>query len=146
MKVNVKILNQGFFNEFPLPTYATPESAGLDLRSTLPMIIESGQRVLVPTGLAIDFDDPTAMLVLVPKSGLGHKKGLVLGNLVGIIDSDYHQEVGISLWNTSKEWLEIARGQAICQAIMVPILRVEWNVVTDFQRTVERSGGWGSTG
>jgi dUTP pyrophosphatase len=106
----------------------------------------SNERVLVGTGLAIDLDDPNCMWTLLPKSGLGHKKGLVLGNLVGVVDSDYHLEVFVSCWNSGPSHVTINRGDFICQAVLVPVLRVVWNEVLEFDRTVSRVGGFGSTG
>lgn len=148
--VNVKILNKEFFDEYGLPVYATPESAGMDIRACIQESIMipamSNERVLVGTGLAIDLDDPKCMWVLLPKSGLGHKKGLVLGNLVGVVDSDYHLEVFVSCWNSGPQQVIINRGDFICQAVLIPVLRVKWNVVTEFDRTVDRVGGFGSTG
>lgn len=163
-KVNVKILDNEFFAEYGLPTYATAESAGMDIRACVknPITIPrpgspppdlsgydrtpANSRVLIPTGLAIDLNDPTRMWVLLPKSGLGHKKGLVLGNLLGVIDSDYHLEVFVSCWNTGLEDIVIKRGDFVCQAILMPVLRVEWNPVEVFDRLVDRMGGFGSTG
>lgn len=146
--VRVKLLDKPFFDEFGLPRYATAESAGMDLRACIkePIHVPAGDRVLIPTGLVVDLNDRYSMWVLVPKSGLGHKKGFVLGNLVGIIDSDYHLEVGVSGWNTSSVDLIFHRGDFICQALLVPILRFEWEVVDDLNRNVNRNGGWGSTG
>lgn len=146
--VNVKIVDQQFIDEFGLPTYATPESAGMDIRANITdeWTIYQGDRVLIPTGLSIDLDNPHCMWILVPKSGLGHKKGVILGNLVGIIDSDYHQQVFVSVWFTGPNSYTIKRGDFICQAILVPILRVNWNIVEDFDRSVARTGGFGSNG
>lgn len=145
--VNVKILNLPFYEKYGLPHYATSESAGLDLRACLhqAVVIQPGYRELLPTGLCIDLNHPGLMWVLVPKSGLGHKKGLVLGNLVGIIDSDYQQEVGVSVWNSGQQPITISSGDFVCQAVLVPVVRVQWNLVESFNREVDRVGGWGST-
>lgn len=146
--INVKILNPTFYQQWDLPQYATQESAGLDLRACIdnPVMIASGCKFLCPTGLAVDLDNKELAMFLLPKSGLGHKKGLILGNSVGLIDSDYHLEVFVSLWNQGPETIEITPGMFIAQAYFAPIVRVEFNVVKEFNRTVERTGGFGSTG
>lgn len=146
--VAVKVLDMEFFEEFGLPEYATSESAGLDLRACIKqsILVKPGQRVLVPTGLCIDLNQPHLMWLLAPKSGLGHKHGIVLGNLVGVIDSDYHKEVGVSVWNTSELPFIVNRGDFVCQAIAIPVARISWDVATELDRSVGRIGGWGSTG
>lgn len=147
-EVNVKLLDEEFFKQYGLPKYATEESAGMDLRACITdsIIIEPQSRVLIPTGLCIDINDSNLAWILIPKSGLGHKKGFVLGNLVGLIDSDYQQEVGVSGWNTSDVPLTFRRGDFVCQAVLVPVLRVVWSVVDELTRDVDRIGGWGSNG
>lgn len=146
--INVKILHPTFYQQWDLPQYATQESAGLDLRACIdaPVMLASGCKFLCPTGLAVDLDNKELAMFLLPKSGLGHKKGLILGNSVGLVDSDYHLEVFVSLWNQGPEAIEITPGMFIAQAYFAPIVRVEFNVVKDLTRTVERTGGFGSTG
>jgi dUTP pyrophosphatase len=147
-QINVKILNPAFYEQWDLPQYATPESAGLDLRACIDttVILDPKDKFLCPTGLAVDLNDAELALFLLPKSGLGHKKGLILGNSVGLVDSDYHQEIFVSLWNQGTETLQITPGMFVAQAYFAPIVRVEFNVVKQFNRTVERTGGFGSTG
>ena len=147
-KINVKVLNEPFFKEFPLPFYATPESAGVDLRACVESDVHvlPGDRFLCPTGLAFDLNNPNLAMFLIPKSGLGHKKGIILGNSVGLLDSDYHLECFVSVWNTGKELFTIQRGMYVAQAYFAPVARVAWNVVDEFDRTVERKGGFGHTG
>jgi dUTP pyrophosphatase len=146
--VSVKILDQEFFDAFGLPQYATPESAGLDLRACLQKsaTIAPGTRFLCPTGLAFDLNDPNLGMFLMPKSGLGHKKGLILGNSLGLLDSDYHQECFVSVWNTANEDFVIEPGMFVAQAFFAPVVRVEWKIVNEFNREVSRTGGFGSTG
>ena len=147
-KINVKILNDKFFEEFPLPFYATPESAGVDLRACVDsdVIVFPDDRFLCPTGLAFDLNNANLAMFLIPKSGLGHKKGIILGNSIGLLDSDYHLECFVSVWNTGNEAFTIQRGMYVAQAYFAPVARVEWNVVNVFNRTVKRTGGFGSTG
>jgi dUTP pyrophosphatase len=154
-KVAVKILDKEFFELFQLPNYATPESAGIDLRACLPhdhgflvekVIVKPGQRYLCPTGLAFDLNDKNLAMFLIPKSGLGHKKGIILGNSIGLLDSDYHLECFVSVWNTGNEDFIIEHGMFIAQAFFAPVARVEFDVVDTFDRTVHRKGGFGSTG
>lgn len=146
--INVKILHPTFYQQWDLPQYATQESAGLDLRACIDasVMLAPGCKFLCPTGLAVDLDNKELAMFLLPKSGLGHKKGLILGNSVGLIDSDYHLEVFVSLWNQGPEAIEITPGMFIAQAYFAPIVRVQFNVVKDLTRTVERTGGFGSTG
>lgn len=151
-KIAVKVLNKEFFNLFQLPQYATPESAGIDLRACLPdgiemVVVKPGQRYLCPTGLAFDLNDKNLAMFLIPKSGLGHKKGIILGNSIGLLDSDYHLECFVSVWNTSNQDFTIERGMFIAQAFFAPVARVVFEVVDEFfDRTVYRKGGFGSTG
>lgn len=146
--INVKILNKDFYAEWSLPKYATPESAGLDLRACIAteVLLDPNDKFLCPTGLAIDINDPELALFLLPKSGLGHKNGIILGNSVGLIDSDYSFEVFVSVWNKGKETHVIKPGDFIAQAYFAPIVRVQWNIVEEFNREVKRTGGFGSTG
>lgn len=147
-KIDVKILNQRIGTEFPLPTYATEGSAGLDLRALIdvPMTVEAGQTVLIPTGLSLYIADPTLAAVILPRSGLGHKHGIVLGNLVGLIDSDYQGPLMVSLWNRSTEPFKVEVGDCIAQLVFVPVVQAEFNVVSDFAQTERGEGGFGHSG
>ena len=131
-----------------LPAYGTPGSAGLDLRACLdaPLTIEPGQTVLVPTGLAIHIGDPGYAAMILPRSGLGHKSGIVLGNLVGLIDSDYQGQLMVSTWNRSSTAFVLQPMDRLAQLIIVPVLQVAFNVVTDFASSDRGVGGFGSTG
>lgn len=146
--VSVKILEKEFFDCFGLPKYATSESAGLDLRACLyeSVSVQPFTRFLCPTGLAFDLNNKNLGMFLMPKSGLGHKKGLILGNSLGLLDSDYHLECFVSVWNTSSQEFVIEPGMFIAQAFFAPVVRVEWQVVDEFNREVDRVGGFGSTG
>ncbi|MFC1086373.1 dUTP diphosphatase [Pasteurella multocida] len=147
-KIDVKILDQRIGTEFPLPTYATEGSAGLDLRALIdaPMTVEAGQTVLIPTGLSLYIADPTLAAVILPRSGLGHKHGIVLGNLVGLIDSDYQGPLMVSLWNRSTEPFNVEVGDRIAQLVFVPVVQAEFNVVSDFAQTERGEGGFGHSG
>ena len=131
-----------------MPAYATSGSAGLDLKACLdaPFSLEPGQCHLIPTGLALHIADPSLAAMLLPRSGLGHKKGIVLGNLVGLIDSDYQGEVFVSCWNRSDQTYEIEPGDRIAQMVFVPITQVEFEVVDSFDSSDRDSGGFGHTG
>ncbi|MBD8564113.1 dUTP diphosphatase [Oxalobacteraceae sp. CFBP 8763] len=131
-----------------LPAYATPGSAGLDLRACLdaPLTIAPGETVLVPTGLAIHIGDPGYAAMILPRSGLGHKSGIVLGNLVGLIDSDYQGQLMVSTWNRSSTAFVLQPMERLAQLIIVPVLQVAFNVVTDFASSDRGVGGFGSTG
>jgi dUTP pyrophosphatase len=131
-----------------LPAYATPGSAGLDLRACIeaPMTIEPGQTVLVPTGLAIHIGDPGYAAMILPRSGLGHKSGIVLGNLVGLIDSDYQGQLMVSTWNRGQATFTLQPMDRLAQLIVVPVLQVGFNVVEDFATSDRGVGGFGSTG
>jgi len=131
-----------------LPAYATPGSAGLDLRACLdaPLTIAPGETVLVPTGLAIHIGDPGYAAMILPRSGLGHKSGIVLGNLVGLIDSDYQGQLMVSTWNRSSTAFVLQPMERLAQLIVVPVLQVAFNVVTDFASSDRGVGGFGSTG
>ena len=146
--IKLKILDPRLGSEFPLPEYATDGSAGLDLRACLeaPVVLEPGQTELVPTGLAIHLDDPGLAAVLLPRSGLGHKHGIVLGNLVGLIDSDYQGQVFVSAWNRGGSAFTIQPGERIAQMVIVPVVRARFEVVEDFQETARGAGGFGHSG
>lgn len=147
-KIDVKILDPRVGNEFPLPTYATSGSAGLDLRACLDSAFEllPGQTTLVPTGLAIHIADPTLAAVILPRSGLGHKHGVVLGNLVGLIDSDYQGQLMVSVWNRGQNAFIIEPGERIAQMVFVPVVQAEFNLVNDFDASVRGEGGFGHSG
>ena len=131
-----------------LPEYSTSGSAGLDLRACIDaqMNIEPGQTVLVPTGFAINIEDPKYAAVILPRSGLGHKHGIVLGNLVGLIDSDYQGQIMVSVWNRGLESFNIEPMDRIAQLVVIPVVQVQFNLVDDFNETIRGSGGFGSTG
>jgi dUTP pyrophosphatase len=131
-----------------LPEYSTSGSAGLDLRACIDaqMNIEPGQTVLVPTGFAINIEDPKYAAVILPRSGLGHKHGIVLGNLVGLIDSDYQGQIMVSVWNRGSESFNIEPMDRIAQLVVIPVVQVQFNLVDDFSETIRGSGGFGSTG
>lgn len=145
--VQLKILNPKIQQE-NLPQYATEGSAGLDLRACIdePLILSAGQTVLIPTGLAIHLADPNLCAILLPRSGLGHKHGIVLGNLVGLIDSDYQGELKVSLWNRSNETFTINPMDRIAQMVIVPIVQAAFEIVDEFHSSERGSGGFGSTG
>ena len=131
-----------------LPAYGTPGSAGLDLRACIdaPLVIEPGQTVLVPTGLAIHIGDPGYAAMILPRSGLGHKNGIVLGNLVGLIDSDYQGQLMVSTWNRSHASFTLQPLDRLAQLVIVPVLQVGFNVVEEFASSERGAGGFGSTG
>jgi dUTP pyrophosphatase len=146
--LKVKILDARLAREFPLPQYATAGSAGLDLRACLqaPLILEPGAAELIPTGLAIHLDDPGLAAMLLPRSGLGHKHGIVLGNLVGLIDSDYQGQVMVSCWNRGREPFTVQPGERIAQMIVVPVVQVELEIVESFEASRRGAGGFGHSG
>jgi len=146
--LQVRVLDARVGREFPLPHYATPGSAGLDLRACLdaPLTLAPGQAELVPTGIAIHVDDPALAAVLLPRSGLGHKHGIVLGNLVGLIDSDYQGQVMVSCWNRGTGPYTIAPGERIAQLVVVPVVQVEFEVVEQFAASRRGAAGFGSSG
>ncbi|MBK9494309.1 MAG: Deoxyuridine 5'-triphosphate nucleotidohydrolase [Alphaproteobacteria bacterium ADurb.BinA280] len=146
--LDIRILDARLGQEFPLPAYATAASAGLDLRAMLdaPLTLLPGCAELVPSGLAIHLADPNLCAIVLPRSGLGHKHGLVLGNLVGLIDADYQGPLMISLWNRSAEPCTIAPGDRVAQLVVMPICRVALNTVTEFETSARGSGGFGHTG
>jgi len=146
--IKLKILDDRLGNEFPLPDYATRGSAGVDLRACLdgPVSLEPGETVLIPTGMAIHIGDPSLAAVLLPRSGLGHKHGIVLGNLVGLIDSDYQGQVFVSCWNRGSEPFVVKPGERIAQMVMVPVVQVRFEVVEDFEESERGAGGFGHSG
>lgn len=145
-RIDVKILDSRL-KDNP-PHYATPGSAGLDLRACLeaPLELAPGQTVLVPTGMAIHLADPGLAAMILPRSGLGHKHGIVLGNLVGLIDSDYQGQLMVSMWNRGQAVFTIAPLERIAQLVVVPVLQVGFNVVDEFSASDRGEGGFGSTG
>ena len=146
--LKVRILDPRMGREFPLPAYATAGSAGLDLRACVkaPLILAPGRAELLPTGLAIHVEDPGLAAVILPRSGLGHKHGIVLGNLVGLIDSDYQGELMVSCWNRSAEPFTVTPGERIAQLIIVPVVQVQLEVVEDFAASSRGAGGFGHSG
>ena len=146
--LKVRILDARVGREFPLPAYATAGSAGLDLRACLeaPLVLEPGRAELIPTGLAIYVQDPGLAAVILPRSGLGHKHGIVLGNLVGLIDSDYQGQLMVSCWNRGREPFIIRPGERIAQLVLVPVVQVELEIVEDFAGTARGGGGFGHSG
>lgn len=147
-KIKLKIIDTRIGKEIPLPTYATSGSAGLDLRACLKeeTVIDPHQTILIPTGLAIHIADPELAAVIVPRSGLGHKHGIVLGNLVGLIDSDYQGELMVSCWNRSDSPYTVEVGARIAQLVFVPVVQAQFEMVADFNESVRGVGGFGSTG
>ena len=146
--LKVRILDARLGSEFPLPAYATAGSAGLDLRACLtePLVLEPGRAELIPTGIAIHLDDPTLAAVILPRSGLGHKHGIVLGNLVGLIDSDYQGQLMVSCWNRGALPFTVRAGERIAQLVVVPVVQVELDVVADFAASDRGAGGFGHSG
>ena len=147
-QIDLKILDSRIGTEFPLPAYATQGSAGLDLRALIdePLIVKAGQTVLIPTGISIYIADPNLAAVILPRSGLGHKNGIVLGNLVGLIDSDYQGPLMVSLWNRSDTDFVINIGDRIAQLVFLPVVQAQFNIVEDFVSTERGEGGFGHSG
>lgn len=147
-KIDVKILDARVGAEFPLPAYATSGSAGLDLRACLDSALEitPGMATLVPTGLAIHIGDPSLAAVILPRSGLGHKHGIVLGNLVGLIDSDYQGQLMVSVWNRGQQSFTLQPGDRLAQLVFVPVVQAEFNLVEDFDASARGEGGFGHSG
>ncbi|WP_322521418.1 dUTP diphosphatase [Guyparkeria halophila] len=147
-RVEVKWLDPRLGNEIPRPDYATGGSAGLDLRACLdePLTLAPGQTELVPTGMAIHLDDPELAAMILPRSGLGHKHGIVLGNLVGLIDSDYQGQLFVSVWNRGDSAFTIDIGERIAQLIVVPVVQVAFEAVEEFSESERGTGGFGHTG
>lgn len=147
-KLQVKILDERLGHQFPLPNYATAGSAGLDLRAMLneTTLIKPNETLLVPTGLAIYLEDPHYAALILPRSGLGHKHGIVLGNLVGLIDSDYQGQLLVSCWNRSQTSFTIEAGERIAQLVIVPVMQAQLEIVSDFQGSTRGEGGFGHSG
>ena len=146
--VQIKILDPRLGTEFPLPDYATPGSAGLDLRACVEQAIDvaPGETRLIPTGFAMHLQDSDLAAVILPRSGLGHKHGIVLGNLVGLIDSDYQGQVFVSCWNRSRETFRVEPGARIAQLVFVPVVQARWERVDEFETSDRAGGGFGHTG
>ncbi len=148
LPIQVKILDDRIGKEFPLPRYETQEAAGLDLRACLTekLVLQPGDTHLIPAGIAIYIGDPTLAAVILPRSGLGHKHGIVLGNLVGLIDADYQGPLMISCWNRGQNTYTIEPGDRIAQLVFLPIARINFEVVSEFNETSRGIGGFGSSG
>ena len=148
LPIQIKILDPRIGAVFPLPRYETPDAAGLDLRACLneKLILQPGETHLIPTGISIYIGDPTLAAVILPRSGLGHKHGIVLGNLVGLIDADYQGPLMISCWNRGQNMYTIEPGDRIAQLVFLPIARVNFEVVSEFNATSRGVGGFGSSG
>ncbi len=147
-KIQLKILDKRIGSEFPLPQHATDGSAGMDMRACIDehLRVEPGETHLIPTGLAIHINDPGLAAVLLPRSGLGHKHGIVLGNLVGLIDSDYQGQVFVSVWNRGSDNFIIEPGDRIAQMVFVPVVQADFEVVEDFDESKRGAGGFGHSG
>ncbi len=147
-QLKVRVLDARLGTTWPLPTYATAGSAGLDLRAVIdaPLALAPGATALLPTGLAIHIDDPGHAAMILPRSGLGHKHGIVLGNLVGLIDSDYQGQLMVSCWNRAATAFTIEPGERIAQMVIVPVLQVQLQVVEDFAASARGAGGFGHSG
>jgi dUTP pyrophosphatase len=146
--IQLKILDPRIGTTFPLPSYATADSAGLDLRACVDasLVLEAGATILIPTGLSIYIGDPNLAAVILPRSGLGHKNGIVLGNLVGLIDADYQGPLMISCWNRSQVAYTIEPGDRIAQLVFLPIARIQFELVDEFSETSRGTGGFGHSG
>src|SRR5687767_9674367 len=146
--VQLKILDSRIGKEIPLPAHATDGSAGMDLRACLdqPLVLNPGGAELIPTGIAIYIEDPGLAAVILPRSGLGHKHGIVLGNLVGLIDSDYQGQLLVSCWNRGKEAFTVQPGERIAQLVLVPVVQAQFDIVQEFAVTGRGVGGFGSSG
>jgi dUTP pyrophosphatase len=147
-KIQLRVLDPRLGREFPLPDYATGGSAGVDLRACVGenLLLKPGQATLVPTGMAMHIADPGLAAVILPRSGLGHKNGIVLGNLVGLIDSDYQGQIMVSCWNRGSEAFIIEPGARLAQMVFVPVVQAEFEVVTEFTASDRGAGGFGHTG
>ena len=146
--IKMKILDSRVGNEIPLPEYATAGSAGMDLRACLDeaLTLHPGETHLIPTGLSIHVDDPGLAAIILPRSGLGHKHGIVLGNLVGLIDSDYQGQLFVSCWNRGHDSFTIEIGDRIAQLVVVPVVQARFEIVDDFTTSSRAAGGFGHTG
>ena len=147
-KIQLQILDKRIGSDIPLPAYATDGSAGMDMRACLdePLVIHPGETHLIPTGIAIHINDPNLAAVLLPRSGLGHKHGIVLGNLTGLIDSDYQGQVFVSCWNRGKDTFTVNPGERIAQMVFVPVVHAEFEIVESFASSDRGEGGFGHTG
>ena len=147
-KIQVKVLDSRVGSEYPMPHYATGGSAGMDLRACIdaPLALSPGESALLPTGIAVYIGDPGFAAVLLPRSGLGHKHGIVLGNLVGLIDSDYQGQLMVSCWNRSQHAFTVQPGERIAQMVVVPVVQAALEVVDEFAQTDRGDGGFGHTG
>ena len=147
-KIKLKILDARIGDNFLLPTYATQGSAGLDLRACVESTTEvaPGETILIPTGISIFIDDPALAAVILPRSGLGHKHGIVLGNLVGLIDSDYQGPLMVSMWNRGNQSFTVEPGDRIAQLVFVPVVQADFEVVEEFTNSDRGEGGFGHTG
>ena len=147
-RLQLKILDRRLGDEFPLPDYATEGSAGMDLRAMLeaPIDLAPGETELLPTGIAIHIGDPALAAVILPRSGLGHKHGIVLGNLVGLIDSDYQGQLFVSCWNRGSDRFRIEIGERIAQLVLVPVVRAVFEQVDEFSASERGAGGFGHSG
>lgn len=147
-RLQVRILDPRIGTDYPLPAYATPGSAGMDLRACIdgPLRLAPGQTSLLPTGIAIHIADPGLAAVILPRSGLGHKHGIVLGNLVGLIDSDYQGQLMVSCWNRGQEPFTVQPGDRIAQLVLVPVVQAEFAIVDSFDESERGAGGFGSSG
>ncbi|MCX7546212.1 dUTP diphosphatase [Marinicella gelatinilytica] len=147
-EIDLQVLDKKFHQEFDLPRYATKGSAGLDLRACIEsdLTLAAGQTELIATGLAIHIKDPNITAMILPRSGLGHKKGLVLGNLVGLIDSDYQGQLYVSCWNRSQQPVTLARGDRMAQLVFVPVIQAQFNQVDGFSDSDRGDGGFGHSG
>lgn len=147
-RIQLRILDPRLGRDLPLPTYATDGSAGMDLRALLddPVSLSPGDTVLLHTGLSIHIGDPGLAAVILPRSGLGHKHGIVLGNLVGLIDSDYQGELMVSCWNRGQSTFTVEPGDRIAQLVIVPVVRAEFDIVSEFESSARGEGGFGHTG
>lgn len=147
-RLQLKILDRRLGEDFPLPDYATEGSAGMDLRAMLdaPLELRPGQTELLPTGIAIHIGDPALAAMILPRSGLGHKHGIVLGNLVGLIDSDYQGQLFVSCWNRGQKAFRIEIGERVAQLVLVPVVRAVFEQVEEFDESDRGSGGFGHSG
>ncbi len=147
-RVELKILDPRLGREFPLPSYVTTGSAGLDLRACLdmPLVLAPGDTALIKSGFAIHIGDPGLAAVVIPRSGLGHKHGVVMGNLIGLIDSDYQGEVLISCWNRGAQPFAIEVGERVAQMVFVPVIQVQFEIVEEFKTSTRGAGGFGHSG
>ncbi len=147
-QIQLKILDSRLGEDFPLPAYATEGSAGMDLRAMMEQSLEiaPGETHLIPTGMAIHVEDPKLAAVILPRSGLGHKHGIVLGNLVGLIDSDYQGQLFVSCWNRGQEPFLIEVGERIAQLVIIPVVHAEFDIVDEFHASQRGSGGFGHSG